>query len=130
MPIIEAAGYEVDLSVEPARVQVVKMRKAPKFGYGYQPGADVYRSTIKVGSPNWKRAVKAAKEKAAADAEPAISATLTVYRLVGERAETIKAVPLTAPKADMLATLAAVRSGLPADCGATLVDARGYNIRP
>lgn len=61
MAVIEAGGYEVDLSVDPAQVQVVKKRPPPRRGYGYQPGHDVYRSTIKVGSANWKYAVKAAK---------------------------------------------------------------------
>ena len=61
MAIIEAAGYEVDLSTTPPTVQVVKQRKKLGFGYSYAPGAHEYRSTIKVDSANWKRAVKAAR---------------------------------------------------------------------
>ena len=62
--IIEAAGYEVDLTVDPPRVQKVKHRKPLGFGYSYGPGWDVYRMTLKVGSANWKRAVREAKAKA------------------------------------------------------------------
>jgi hypothetical protein len=61
MAIIEAAGYEVDLSKNPPLVQVVKKRKGLGWGYSYGVGHDTYRSTIKVNSANWKRAVKAAK---------------------------------------------------------------------
>jgi len=62
MAIIEAAGYEVDLTTEPPTVQVVKHRKA--LGYSYAEGGSTYRSTIKVGSANWKRAVKEARGNA------------------------------------------------------------------
>lgn len=60
---IHAEGYEVDLTVDPPRVQKVKHRKPLGYGYSYAPGADTYRMTIKVGSQNWKRAVRAAKSQ-------------------------------------------------------------------
>jgi hypothetical protein len=56
---------------------------------------------------------------------------LQTYRFVGEKAVTHHETRFGdgTPKADMLAALAAIRAGLPPDFGASLTDARGYNIR-
>ncbi len=56
--------------------------------------------------------------------------TITVYRLVGERAITHRKVELTCSPADSFAALQGVREGLPPGFGAGLTDARGYNVRP
>jgi len=128
-------GYEVELAADGNhKVYTMMLRKPAGFGYSYVDGATHYRREIKATAAIGRRIIKQAQAQAQVAEEPepaapAIAATLTVYRLVGERAMPLKTVRLTAPKAALLETLAAVRSGLPSDCGASLVDTRGQNVR-
>ena len=54
--------------------------------------------------------------------------TLTIYKLGGEKATTHSKTSLTCSVKDALNALTAMRDGLPKNFGASLVDARGYNI--
>jgi hypothetical protein len=62
-------------------------------------------------------------------AEPTEIYTLTVWDLSREYARTIKRIELRVPKADALEVLAAMRDGLPSNCGASLKDLAGRNVR-
>lgn len=56
---------------------------------------------------------------------------LTVFDLRTERPKVVRETILTnVSKDDALEALYTVRSGLPAWCGASLTDPRGYNVRP
>jgi hypothetical protein len=65
--------------------------------------------------------------------EPVYPCTLSVYRFVGAKAYPHREVTFpdanVVPKVDLLSALAAVRAGLPPNFGASLTDARGYNVR-
>ena len=63
--------------------------------------------------------------------EPVFPCVLHIYRFVGSKAFTHHETRFeeVKPKADLLEALAAVRSGLPPGFGASLTDARGYNVR-
>jgi hypothetical protein len=56
--------------------------------------------------------------------------TLTVYDMRTEHPIIVSQLSLGVSRDIALEALYAVRSGLPAWCCASLVDARGYNVRP
>jgi hypothetical protein len=97
-----------------------------KMPIGYSFFTEEDRRIILSSAHNYKR--KHGRRKTM---EPIYPCTMQICRFVGEKAfahhETT--FPEGTPKSSMLEALSAVRAGLPSGFGASLTDARGYNVR-